>query len=428
MRPALAFTRLIFFFTLWISLASSICYADLPTPRFEAFRMVKDEKRKVVAFSGDAKWVWQDVGVGAEALRARIVFKLPEALVNAAVSVVNSSAQVTVKDGKLLLITGDLATRVNFTRSPKDVIQVEFNLLIPKGGIFEDGCQKLGIQFLTNPDEFPFYIGARCKLQQRSLQLQISFPSETDVEKSTIFDSQGKGESWKVYELGNVDAAQGELAKITLKYKESDFELIVNSTKKAEAKTRKGKEAKFAVGLGYDSMTFTSPDLKISDAKPVFLLKGLPYKLFWKFGLGIDLATAIGLTQSNSSISYLQIAPYGYLRFFESRSLLLEARGYFSISSQTHSASGGGYQYNQFGAGLLMGVRLSPNWKMIVESRTDSLGSAAIKSHIFADLQILRTGHFSWGWGALIQEVTVNETTSTQHKFSHALFYGLVVY
>jgi len=71
---------------------------------------------------------------------------------------------------------------------------------------------------------------------------------------------------------------------------------------------------------------------------------------------------------------------------------------------------------------------LSPNWKMIVESRTDSLGSAAIKSHIFADLQILRTGHFSWGWGALIQEVTVNETTSTQHKFSHALFYGLVVY
>lgn len=412
---------------LWISFFSLNCFAELPVPQFEAFRIINGQKKKVESFSVSAKWSWQNVGVGAQALKARAVFTMPDSLSAATIEVVNPSASVKTKDKKLLLITSDLVTKVNFKRSPTDIIQIEFYLIVPKGGVFEDGCEDLGIQVQSGGDAFPFFLGAKCRKTQNIFQLQISFPSEADVEKSTIFDTQGKGESWKVYELGNVEAAQGELAKITLKFQEKYFDLVVSSNKKSEVK-KYSPEAKFAIGLGYDSMKFTSPVVKASDAKPVFFLKGLPYKLFWKIGIGIDLATAVGLSQNENSISYLQIVPYGYLRVVESKSVILEGRGYFSISSQTHSASGGGYQYNRAGVGFLAGFRLSPSWKMLMEARTDSLGSATVKSHMFADLHFLRKSRFTWGLGVQAQNLTVNESPTVQHQFSHGLLYGLVVY
>tara|TARA_B110001454_G_scaffold219200_1_gene251786 strand:+ start:6485 stop:7768 length:1284 start_codon:yes stop_codon:yes gene_type:complete len=427
MPTATACSKSIFFFFIWVLAFSFDCFAELPAPRFEAYRVLGNQKKKVEAFSGAAKWSWQNVGVGAQALKARAVFTIPEALSNATIEVANPSASIKTKDKKLQITTSDLVTKVNFNRSATDIIQIEFHMIVPKGGVFDEGCEALGIQLQFSESELPFYLGARCQKTANAFQLQISFPSEADVDKSSIFDSQGKGESWRVYELGNLDAAQGELAKITLKFKDKNYDLGVSSNKKSEVK-KGAAEAKFAVGVGYDSLKFKSPVTSAADSKPVFFLKGLPYKLFWRIGLGIDLATAVGLSQNENSISYLQIVPYGYLRLIESKSMILEGRGYFSISSQTHSASGGGYQYNRAGVGFLSGFRLSPNWKMMIEARTDSLGSTKFKSHFFADLHILRTNRLSWGFGVQSQNLTVNETTTEQHQFSHTLFYGLVVY
>lgn len=399
-------------------------------PQFEAFRLSEKKRKPVVAFSGKGMWYWENVGDGAQALKAKIVFNLPESLRSAQISSLTNSASVNVKDNKLILLTGDVITLIQFKRSENDIILIELKILGDHWGIWDKGCEEANLNIQIEPAVLPYFIGARCVSKTKNPQLQLSFPSTLEVERSSLFDSQGKGESWRVYELGNIDAAEGEVASLTLKYKGQNFELKVLSTKSVEIRGY-APEAKFAVGFGYDSLSFSSTTISSKESKPIFLLKGLPYKLFWRFGFGIDLSTAFSLTQSENSISYLQILPYGYFRIYESKKFIFEGRSSFAISSQTHAASGGGYQVNQVGMGLMTAIKLGTSWWISTEVRTDAISSNTIKSHQFYDLRLLRDpnkGNLGWGSGIQFQSIKVIEASKADNLFSQSILYGLVVY
>lgn len=400
--------------------------AELAEPKFEVYRIVGDQRKKINSISGQAKWYWEKVGDGALALRIKANFSIPSVLSSAVVSTANSSVRAKIEGQKLTLVTSDMLSVLSFTKSPAERMQFEFKVDRVGMGIYEEDCKEIGLESRIDSKEIPFFVGLRCQSNAQGTQLWMTIPAEASIERSSVHDTQGKGENWKVYELGNVDAAKGEIASFRIRFLNKNYNLNITSIKIDEAK-RKGKEAKFALGLGYDSMKFEGSIGKFSDSKPVFILKGLPYSLFWRIGMGIDLTVALAFVKNDNSISYLQILPFGYLRFVERPGFLLEGRGYFSITNQAHASSGGGYQTNQIGAGTRLGFRAYEPWWVYLEARQDGIGTDAIRSHIFGDLLVLRRSknkdRLVWGGGLQYQEIKVDETSLAQEKFGQSLIY-----
>ncbi len=416
-----------FLFSVFLGVtSSSVLASELPDPKFEIYRVVGTQKKVITSISGQAKWSWEKVGDGVQALKVKASFNLPEVLKSATVTPTNSQTKVSIKDQKLNILTSELESTLNFKTQQNQSMQLSFKFTASGLIFFDQGCQEMSLQSKVEPKSLAFYIGLKCNIKPSGVQLSLSLPSEAEVENSSLHDLQGKGESWKLYEFGNLDAAKGEVANFKIRYLKQVYNLSIVSVKQDEIK-KKGKEAKFAVGLGYDSLKYDSSIGKFTDSKPIFFLKGLPYSLFWRIGMGIDLEIALALSKSDNNISFLQFLPYGYLRIIDSPGFLFEGRGYFSITTQAHAASGGGYQLNQVGAGAKMGVRVFEPWWLSIESRRDGLGSNVVNAHLFADVSVMRRSkdksNLVWGAGYQFQDIKINETVTLQDEFSQSLFY-----
>ena len=246
--------------------------AEMSAPEFEIYRIRNGQKELFQTITGKAKWSWETVSEGVQAYKIRALFELPESFKGTQVTSDNPSVKIVMKNQKLLLVTNQTITNLVFARSASQKMSFEFKIVKPTDfKLVTSGCKELKLHGLFDRESLPFFVGLKCVMDARGLQLQLSYTAEMNIEFSSTYDTQGKGESWKVYDLGNIEAASGELANVRLRNRETTYSLKVLTVKQEELKTI--TKAQFSLGLGYNSLNFKSPAATASDEKPIFVLK-----------------------------------------------------------------------------------------------------------------------------------------------------------
>lgn len=395
---------------------------------------INGESRAAIAADVQAKWSWEKVSNGVEAVKAKIIFNLPDSIQIKEANSPSSSADIKFKGQKVLLVTGDLNTFINIDQTNGQSSKLLVKIQSTNWPRWVTGCNEAGLQFKTNVPVLPFFVGVRCVNEGSIARLHLSFPEEIQIEKSNLTESAGKGESWRSYDLGNLDAAQGLIAKLQVRFQKQSFVLGLASSK-VQAPVKKPAESKFALGLGYDMMKFDSLTTSVSDANPLFIAKALPYRLFWIVGVGIDLETTLSMKQSEQTISFFQVSPYAQARLLSFDSFTLDPRVYYTVTRQSHAFTSANVQFNQVGVGFKTSFQLTDGLLGQFEFRTDSLGSQVVKSHSLIDLSARQkpangnTANISFGGGFQMQKLTVvDPISSSQYDFSNMAVYGLVIF
>lgn len=430
LKPVWTIVFILFFLTGSFSqLALAQNSSDL---QFSVFLVEGEKQTPIDVGSARGKLAWEKVAEGVEAIKGKMAFTLPESIKIQSASSASSSADIKFKGQRVLLVTADLNTVIDIEQAGGPTVKILVKIKSTDWPLWVTGCEELGLKFKSSKSPLPFFVGVRCLNDKSSglTKLQMSFPEELQLENSNLVESAGKGESWRSYDLGNLDAAQGLIARFKVRFQKQSYALGLASTK-IQAPLKKPVESKFALGIGYDMMKFDSPLATVSDANPLFLAKALPYKLFWILGAGIDLAATLNTKQSENSISYFQVSPYAQLRLFTTDAFTLDPRVYYSLTKQGHAFSSASFQVNQAGVGLKIGFQVTDGLLGQFEYRTDSIGSEVIKSHYLVDLGLRQKSlpeKLAWGGGVQMQSITVISSPAVEYQFSNMAVYGLVIF
>ncbi|MBY0452809.1 MAG: hypothetical protein K2P92_07225, partial [Bdellovibrionaceae bacterium] len=210
--------------------------------------LINGETRTPVTADAQAKWSWEKVAGGVEAVKAKIIFNLPDSIQIKEANSPSSSADIKFKGSKVLLVTGDLNTVINIDQINGSQAKLLVKVQSSNWPRSVTGCTEAGLQFKTNIPVLPFFVGVRCVNEGSIARLHLSFPEEIQIEKSNLTESAGKGESWRSYDLGNLDAAQGLIAKLQVRFQKQSYVLGLASSK-VQAPVKKPAESKFALGL-----------------------------------------------------------------------------------------------------------------------------------------------------------------------------------
>ena len=255
----------------------------------------------------------------------------------------------------------------------------------------------------------------------------MTFPSDVELSQSSLFESSGKGENWRVYDLKKINAAISDLGRFDFTFKGKTYVYTLASLK-GEAADKKAPEPNFAISAGYGQFKLSSIDATGSESKPVVRLEFLPHKIWRALGGGAEVESAVGLSSTPTSMTYIQASFYAHLRLKLTQLFEIHPRVYYVISNQ-NTGSGVGYQTNQVGAGLFALAHISATWQMHAEYMTEALGSQVIKSHDLIDISLIHSigeSARSYGGGAQMQSYKVVDAQNNVRNFTQTILYGLV--
>jgi hypothetical protein len=373
------------------------------------------------------RWVWVQNSEGARVLKSKIAFEAPVDPENEKPKAENANTRLGVK-GRIVIVETD-ATEDTIHFGDPPALSIHLKTVPVKNNVIDENCKAVSLKFEVIGTPAPFFLGVTCTTKNKDVNLHLTFPNDVELSQSSLFESLGKGENYRVYELKRIDAASSELGRFEFRFKGKSYTYALASIK-GEAQATKVPEADFALGLGAGQLKLASTDANASDTKPIVRFQLLPHEFWGHLGGGANVETAVGFSNSAKSISYIQLALYTYYRLKLSSSLEFHPRLYYVISNQS-SGSGVGYQTNQVGVGLYSMVRFSERSSVRLELMVESIGSQVIKTHDLIDLSYFqRSAKSSSGWGFGVQSQTygVVDAVGNKRKFDQMIGYGIYAF
>ncbi len=397
------------------------------TPRVQFYEM-KGGSAEPLQMSSAAKWEWSVNSDSANVLKMLVVAELPKQLIGLKVRSLSQTAKLVIKDNKIKILTGAQNTRLQFAQG-SEVHDIEMRIANESSNIQEQHCKELRLQLKAPDADAPFFIGASCIQNADKIAFHLTIPEEANVDQSSMFESKGKGESWRIYDLGKINAtSSGEVGRITLRFKNKPYLFIFVSTKKNE-KDDELSERRFTVGLGYDSLALTG-SASGKDNKFLLMLGVIPFNTWHSFGAGINLDVTFNVSSSATAINYIQADPFLFYHLIKGRSFIFDPRLHFVITNETQTTTGVGFQTNQVGAGALATV-IFGSWRTNLEFMTESFASQVIKSHSLINLSISQNPvpqKVRYGCGVEMQTHKVQDPTGPTYQFSQTTGYFQVLF
>tara|TARA_B110001454_G_scaffold219200_1_gene251787 strand:+ start:7885 stop:9036 length:1152 start_codon:yes stop_codon:yes gene_type:complete len=371
-----------------------------------------------------AVYRWVTNKEGAREIRWSVIVETPWALDASAISTTTANATVRAKGNRFLLETSSMETIVSLPegRQLKLLWRSQSPMLI------DENCQKSSLAFLPEATEkmaakTPFYIGVSCVQKNEQVTLHLSFPYDVELARASLFESIGKGESYRVYELKKITAAKAALGQFVFSYKDRNFNYSLFS-QRGETNDNKIPKSRFTFAAGGGSMSLKTTTATYKDTKPFAVLALRPQTVLSQFALGINFESSIGSADSSNvnSLSYFQVSSYVTYRWNALSFWEIQPRFYYVVSNQS-SGSGIGYQTGQFGAGLLNAWKLTDRLSFIVEAMTEAISSPVITEHSFIEISLfyrdegLESG---WTFANQIQSYTVSDSLKNVRKFDQS--------
>lgn len=423
------------FFTPWASAAGvyNIPFSDQLNQKLDwtAYKISADKKKEPINLTViKTQYFWQQLDSDKKIIKIKVEFILPvENFTSFGTEQENLDIQKS--EDHFLLRTNGLTNSFFLLNNKKEKTIFQLQANMKNWPLLQEGCQELGLGFKSEQTQRPIFVGAQCFQKDSKYYLQISFPEEAQLLSSSIVETQGKGESYRVYELGNLDAAEGSVGKFVLSLNKKDLTLELFSQKTDALKKNPIVQAKFLAGLGYGSLNFQGAGITAKESKPFFVLSALPYFLFWKIGAGIDLTSAFGSTDQSKTISLFQVEPYSYIRLVNSNSFVFETRAYYSMFTQSNAENSASYQLNVISLGARAGIRMNGDWWGNVEAKTASSFSKSMSSHYFLDFKYLKRpqkNQSNYGLGLQLQSMKIKQSETIEYQFANNLLYVAVVF
>lgn len=310
-------------------------------------------------------------------------------------------------------------------------VQFMVELLIPEPLQMDDQCEKNLLKVVSaapagtpaKASSLPGYLVYKCEKTERGILLAVTVPNETSWVSSSIFETKGKGQRWKNFELnpqapaGNKDA----IGEFTFEHKGKRYNYSV-VTEKVEPK---GKIARFRLSLGLTNISIATSTEKVAATKPAAHVSFEVRPFYPEFSIGGNGLTTIPLN-SNSFFSHSESIGYFGWTFGHRTTLSFEPRIYIYMTEGISQQINYFYKLNSPAFGGAVRYLLADNKALegellFMQQAQTSITSFRLYFNKNNPTVIANPNSPNWGnWGiaAIFQKVDVASSASTKDSTS----------
>ncbi len=401
---------------------SSICQAAAP-PHFEISKV--GDPTFALDIKQAARWSWQkkDDTEGLLAVQGALVS--PDFAAYTSVRASHRTTRTILKGTKLVVQMDSLLETLTLV-GPSKTLQLKLKVVFEESApVIDTGCATAKIRLESDTGSVPFFVGISC-MSGNSHSITLTAPQEVNISSSTLFESRGKGEAWRLYDLSNVRVLTDTIGKFTFDYRGKSFDFTLYSDKGKETDST---PIALLAGLGLGILSIQGADLTASSAKPTLVLRAPHYPVLGDFGIGanIDLAFLSGGSDAIDYTLFDVFASYE-LRLFSA--VRFRPRVGYVIFATAHQVTQIGLAANQIGLGAVFDIRLGTNSSLLVEGMTCMLGSAVINSQFTVSASYLHKakGVIGWGGGIRLQKFNADSLLGVNRQFDQTVFYANVTF
>lgn len=219
----------------------------------------------------------------------------------------SDDTSITVKNNRALISIDQFEKvwSLNFDGQPWK-IQIRHRL---SKKIVDQTCkqQLLDVEAAAN---LPFYFAVHCRTEGEQTYLTVTVPLEADLIETPISERGGKGENWKLFEIGNVQSAAGRIVTFTFEYDKKRFPLTLFSKRNPA-----DKSITVFASLASSNSSIDSRDFQVADGKVSFIL-GVVSKPIWDaVRVGVELRSGLMSSDPDKNIDSTHYLVFGGYRF-----------------------------------------------------------------------------------------------------------------
>jgi hypothetical protein len=381
----------------------------------------------------EGQWVWATNSGGRKSLAWVVKVTSPAFKKYKTVVPKSSSTQAKLKNDVLEIKYFQMTESLQLSgEDPPLVLEVR-TLLDSTGPALSKGCSAERI-FLNpvsprNANQIP--LGLSCVAEGEEVFLTVSFPADVELENSTIYEVEGKGESWRTYKLMKRSSKKALLGTLVFSFqkKKYPFQIDYLPLETPLEKDEKNNQ-KFWGAVGLGNFKTQGSNSETSDTKIVFTAKVPFYKVFGEFGVGGLIDMSLPTQKKDASISYSQLEAYALREFSPLTTLKLRPKlGYVRLNFE-NDATGAGAAGGQLGLGLGAEIQLTSHWTTFLDIMTVKLFSKIFSSHWAIDLALVQKSDGNLGYGGGLRYQTLKGASSPNYNLaiSQIAFQGILLF
>lgn len=339
---------------------------------------------KPLAQKTNVRWDFLEVAPGARAFFAQVVLVPPP---GARITEISGPHAVSkpgwIRADAVLVALGAITTdlRVKFADGREETWKAHAEFSRPAFRM--RGCIEAGLKVVSSDSSVPnVFFAADCTVKEDRVVFNPSVPGDLEWDVTTIFETDGKGERWKIFEISRNNLVTGDdvVATLGFRYQGRKTSFLVvqdrgvfsSAQERLRKERRDGNRARFDFGAA--QFQATTPVTSAASTSPFLGGEILTKEILW--GLrGTAQGRYVFPVQRASAVSFAGGAAY-VLGDFMPGSNMFGAAGEYVVYQQNQEADGKSitFQHSQFGVSLFYLRMLSATAEFKIALKYNGLG------------------------------------------------------
>lgn len=369
----------------------------------------------------NVRWDFLEVSPGAKAFFAQVVMIPPP---GAKITEISGPFALWkpgwVRADAVMVALGAITTdlRVKFADGREEIWKATAEFTKPAFRM--RGCIEAGLKVVSADSSVPnVFFAADCTVKEDRVVFNPSVPGDLEWDVTTIFETDGKGERWKIFEISRNNLVTGDDVVATLGFrhqgKKTSF-LVVQDRgvfSSAQDKLRKDKRDGTRARFDFGGAQFAATTPVTSASNSSFFLGGevLTKELFWGLRAGAQGRYVFPVNRA-SAVSFTGGAGYVFGEFMPNTNMF-GVLGEYVVYQQNQEADGKSitFQHSQFGVNLFYLRMLSEGAEFKIALKYNGIGGDS--QGLAADL--IYEGLFGQEtrWGLILGYASQSTKTTT---------------
>lgn len=382
---------------------------------------------KILADHQKVGFKFLEVQPGSWALFAQVIVPLPNG--GKATEVTGENIffdRKMVRPGKFLLAVGGFTNTIQIREEGKtEPLNYSVRIKLSESVFSDDGCKVLDLNLRLSNPKAPLFYGSYCRRKGDKVSLTVSVPEEFEFDSATLFETAGKGERWKTYDLSATSLTVNTqiLAEINFRHAQGPLKIsLFRANASTPAQKEKPKSTPFmsaSVGLGGVQVATKPVGKSASVMEPVSTVDAISRQFWSIFRLRGNLQYALPTGGTNF---YRLTAGFGPSLGSPGRTEVALFAQYMAMGLDQEVQ---GYTYslrhNQAGVDLWLRQPLGKMSALLLSAQYNAFGGISKAMGVELGLQFLTNNGRSWIPRLIYQTENTTDVGVTV-DFSQALF------
>ncbi len=328
----------------------------------------------------------------------------------------DSSARVKIADGSVTFGVDDLQGEFVLKNSAGEskTVSYKYQLPVSEQGMIYKSCseQNLDIRISTAFPAGPV-LSLHCVREGQKFYLGVSTLGTLDIATTSLPELDGKGETWRVYDLGAIKAEASTMIDMTVVYAQKEYTVTLASRKietkviiapappapKVKENPREKQMIRFGGAYAMNKLSIVN---SYSDSSPGLYFGFTSKPLAFGLKLGAEFKQFFA-AKSEQAISASDIKAHLQSDFnLGGKSFVISPRAYFVNSKMSQSITNFDLNLVSFGGGLSFNYYFSERDFVELGYKTFGFGSEVVSSatsmYIFVNLFSFKKYNFNLGF------------------------------